>query len=188
MHPQGITPTTICALLERESDRAKAEDAIASQDYVLTIGARERGYTIYDRYVDAGISGEVRDRPALLRLLADAEERRFSLVLATELSRLTRGGLADYFILKSELGRDGVLRIFRMATEGYSLHAIARALVQDGVPTRRGGRWWGSTISAIIGNPRYKGTFVSCRYQAVLPKGPYRPRAGGTVRRRPKTS
>ena len=66
--------SVVCALLERESDPAKAADAIASQDYVLTIGARERGYTIYDRYVDAGISGEVRDRPALLRLFESEHE------------------------------------------------------------------------------------------------------------------
>ena len=37
--------STVCALLERESDPAKAPEAIASQHYVLTIGAREgEGY------------------------------------------------------------------------------------------------------------------------------------------------
>jgi site-specific DNA recombinase len=248
---------------------------------VLTVGARERGYTIYDHYVDAGISGEVRDRPALLRLLDDAAEGRFTVVLATELARLTRGGLADYYYLKSELGRCGVRleflsgsdyvddgnevaplfeaieavrpliekraitrrfqsgrlrvwnedkfhwasaapygykytgggrklghwevvpeeaeiirRIFRWAAEGVSLHEIAKRLNRAGVPTQRGGRWWASTLSGIIANPRYKGVFASCRYKAVVPKGPYRPRAvaskatgqPGQVRIRPKTA
>lgn len=41
-------------------------------------------------------------------------------------------------------------RVLSMSTEGQSLNAIARTLNEEGVPTARGGKWYASTVRAIV--------------------------------------
>jgi len=50
-----------------------------------------------------------------------------------------------------------VRRIFAMKGEGAKLQAIATALNADGVPTRRGGKWWPATVRYVLDNPKYRG-------------------------------
>jgi site-specific DNA recombinase len=57
-----------------------------------------------------------------------------------------------------------VQRIFDLAASGISREAIARLFNEEGVPSARGGKWWGSTIAGIIANPRYKGEFPIGRH------------------------
>ena len=52
--------------------------------------AENHGWQIVDEYVDEGISGAKRNRPALDRMLKDAMSRRFEMVMTLELSRLGR--------------------------------------------------------------------------------------------------
>jgi DNA invertase Pin-like site-specific DNA recombinase len=52
--------------------------------------AARRGLEIVAEYCDEGISGAKASRPALNRLLADAEAGRFSVILAWKLDRLGR--------------------------------------------------------------------------------------------------
>jgi site-specific DNA recombinase len=52
---------------------------------------------------------------------------------------------------------DTVRRIFTMKGEGATLQAIATALNGDGVPTRRGGKWWPGTVRYVLDNPKYRG-------------------------------
>ncbi len=55
-------------------------------------------------------------------------------------------------------GEAGVVRyIFRTLLAGYGTQAIAYALKEQGVPTRRGGKWSGSTVRDIILNEKYVG-------------------------------
>jgi DNA invertase Pin-like site-specific DNA recombinase len=49
-----------------------------------------RGWTVFDEYVDAGVSGSKDRRPALDRLLIDAKRRRFDVLIAWRLDRLGR--------------------------------------------------------------------------------------------------
>ena len=47
-------------------------------------------YTIVEEYVDEGISGGKKSRPALDKMLKDAMSRKFTMVITLELSRLGR--------------------------------------------------------------------------------------------------
>lgn len=47
-------------------------------------------YKVFNYYVDEGISGKSMDRPNLQRLISDAEERKFDMVLVWKISRLSR--------------------------------------------------------------------------------------------------
>jgi hypothetical protein len=52
--------------------------------------ARQRGYDIFEEYVDRGISGTKVRRPALDQLLKDAHRRKFDAVLVWSCDRLAR--------------------------------------------------------------------------------------------------
>ncbi len=72
------------------------------QLHVLREYARARGLEVIEEFVDQGISGAKDRRPALDRLLKDAQRRRFDLVACVKLDRLARSvsyltTLADYF-------------------------------------------------------------------------------------------
>ena len=53
---------------------------------------------------------------------------------------------------------DVVRRLFQEFTDPYrrpSLAELAHALNVDGIPTRRGGQWYASTIRYVVMNPIY---------------------------------
>ena len=52
-----------------------------------------------------------------------------------------------------------VRRIARMRKEGVSFAKIAAALNEDGVPTKRGRKWYASTVSAISKHPMHEKLF-----------------------------
>lgn len=52
-----------------------------------------------------------------------------------------------------------VRRIFEEYLSGVSARAIADRLRKDGVPTSKGGLWRYNTISALLANPAYAGTY-----------------------------
>uniref|UniRef100_UPI00138DF106 recombinase family protein n=1 Tax=Gorillibacterium massiliense TaxID=1280390 RepID=UPI00138DF106 len=54
-----------------------------------------------------------------------------------------------------------VRRIFALSGGGESAAAIARRLAAEGVPAPRGSRWYGSTVSRILRNPSYLGTYTA---------------------------
>jgi DNA invertase Pin-like site-specific DNA recombinase len=66
-----------------------------------------RGWTIADEYVDHGVSGSKESRPALDRLLADAQRRRFDILLVWKLDRFARS-LKFLVVSLAELAALGV--------------------------------------------------------------------------------
>lgn len=66
-----------------------------------------RGWTIASEYVDHGVSGTKESRPALNRLMTDAQRRRFDIVLVWKLDRFARS-LKFLVIALAELGAFGV--------------------------------------------------------------------------------
>jgi site-specific DNA recombinase len=50
-----------------------------------------------------------------------------------------------------------VLRIFDMRRVGLSLMSIARKLNDEGVSSKRGGKWYPATIRYMLDNPKYHG-------------------------------
>jgi DNA invertase Pin-like site-specific DNA recombinase len=87
--------------LSKDDERAGESLSIENQRRILTNYVREQGWTIYDEYVDDGISGTSFDRPGVQRMLDDAKNGRINLIICKDLSRFGRnyiqvGQYTDY--------------------------------------------------------------------------------------------
>lgn len=80
--------------LSRE-EGGKESRGVESQRLLLRAYAAERGFEVYDEYVDDGYSGTRYDRPAFARMLADIEAGKVNLVMVKDLSRLGRNYIAS---------------------------------------------------------------------------------------------
>jgi len=82
-----------CRLSEEDRDKANAADesgSIQNQKAMLLQYCMTNNWEVYDIYSDDDYTGSDRNRPAFRRLLADAEARRFDIVLCKTQSRFTR--------------------------------------------------------------------------------------------------
>ncbi len=87
--------------LSRDDERQGESLSIENQRRVLTNYVKEQGWTIYDEYVDDGISGVTFERPGVQRLLEDAKAGNINLILCKDMSRFGRnyiqvGQYVDY--------------------------------------------------------------------------------------------
>ena len=72
-------------------DQARDGYSLDAQEKTLRKWCEERKYNVYDLYADKGISGkDIEHRPDINRLLNDAKNGKFDLVLFWALSRFTR--------------------------------------------------------------------------------------------------
>lgn len=72
-------------------DQARDGYSLDAQEKTLRKWCEERKYNVYDLYADKGISGkDIKHRPDINRLLNDAKNGKFDLVLFWALSRFTR--------------------------------------------------------------------------------------------------
>ncbi|AMA74128.1 recombinase [Aneurinibacillus sp. XH2] len=85
-----------CAVYIRVStNREEQKSSLENQKDLFYRYIADKGWDLYDFYVDVE-SGTTDKREGLKRLIADAEERKFDVILAKELSRLARNvGLAS---------------------------------------------------------------------------------------------
>ncbi len=81
-----------CRLSNEDSSLAQGEESgsIQNQKLLLSDYAEKMGWEVYDVYCDDDLSGLREDRPAFLRLIADAKKGLFSIVLCKTQSRFTR--------------------------------------------------------------------------------------------------
>ena len=87
--------------LSRDDERAGESLSIENQRAILTEYVSKQGWTVYDEYVDDGVSGVSFDRPGVQRLLDDAKTGKINLILCKDLSRFGRnyiqvGQFTDY--------------------------------------------------------------------------------------------
>ncbi len=87
--------------LPRDDERQGESLSIDNQRRVLTNYVNEQGWSIYDEYVDDGISGVTFERPGVQRLLEDAKAGNINLILCKDMSRFGRnyiqvGQYVDY--------------------------------------------------------------------------------------------
>jgi len=106
--PQTII-TVIVAIylrLSRDDNNSNLESmSISNQRDYLVSYAEERGWKIYDIYVDDGYSGTTFERPGFKRMIADIEAGHINCVLTKDLSRLGRnyvetGQYTEFFFPK----------------------------------------------------------------------------------------
>ncbi len=82
-----------CRLSSEDRDKQNAGDdsvSIQNQKMILINYCMSRGWEIYNIYSDDDYAGSDRKRPEFNRLLKDAEERKFNIVLCKSQSRFTR--------------------------------------------------------------------------------------------------
>ena len=82
-----------CRLSAEDRDKSSAEDdseSIQNQKAMLIKYASKNSWTIYDIYSDDDYAGTDRRRPEFNRLIADANNRKFDIVLCKSQSRFTR--------------------------------------------------------------------------------------------------
>ena len=87
--------------LSKDDERQGESLSIENQRRILNNHVREQGRTIYDEYVDDGISGVSFERPGVQRLLDDAKAGNINLILCKDMSRFGRnyiqvGQYVDY--------------------------------------------------------------------------------------------
>ena len=81
-------------------DQVKEGYSLDVQEKTLRNWCNTRNYKIFDLYSDKGISGkDIEHRPDMNRLLKDAEERKFDIVLFWALSRFTRSVSDLYYTM-----------------------------------------------------------------------------------------
>ncbi|MCM1530178.1 MAG: recombinase family protein [Alistipes sp.] len=87
--------------LSKDDERNGESLSIENQRKMLTDYVSEQGWTIYDEYVDDGISGVSFERPGVQRMLDDAKMGKINLIICKDLSRFGRnyiqvGQYVDY--------------------------------------------------------------------------------------------
>ncbi|PHD65774.1 resolvase [Bacillus toyonensis] len=115
---ESMTTKTV-AIYARVSTIEQAEEgySIDEQIRVLNKFCEREGYLVYDEYVDRGISGKnISGRPAIQRLLLDAEQKKFEVVLVWKMNRLARKSL-DLMNIVEKLESKNIA--FRSYTERY---------------------------------------------------------------------
>ena len=87
--------------LSQEDERQGESVSIDNQRAILRKYAVEHGFTIYDEYIDDGVSGTTFNRPGVQRLLDDAKNGIINTIIVKDLSRFGRnyievGQYTDY--------------------------------------------------------------------------------------------
>lgn len=78
-------------------DQAREGYSLEAQETTLRKWCADHGYRVYDLYADRGISGkDIDHRPDMIRLMHDAKEGCFSVVVFWALSRFTRSVMDLY--------------------------------------------------------------------------------------------
>jgi site-specific DNA recombinase len=106
------------ALYVRVSTDRQVEEghSIDAQKDRLMDYVKSQGWEIVDFYIDDGYSAKDLNRPHMQRLLKDASEKKFDVILVYRLDRLVRSVLDLHYILK-EIDKHGVM--FKSATEMF---------------------------------------------------------------------
>jgi DNA invertase Pin-like site-specific DNA recombinase len=127
----------------RYSSDLQREASIEDQIEVCRRYAEGQGWDVIGRYTDAAISGASRFRPGFQKLVADAAERRFDLVICEAIDRLGRR-LADTADLQDQLAFQGIRLYTPSIGEITHIHVavmgmMAQMALKDlGEKTKRG--------------------------------------------------
>jgi site-specific DNA recombinase len=125
--PQTKTVTR-CALYARYSSDLQQDKSIDDQFASLQDRARQLGWTVVEEYADRALSGTSLRRESLLRLMDDAKQGKFDVVLAEGLDRISRNQTDSHFFFQSmefvEVG------IYTLADNGFldAMHVTFRSL------------------------------------------------------------
>lgn len=140
--------------LSRDDERAGESLSIENQKAILSDYIAEQGWTLYDTYVDDGISGTTFERPGVKRLLDDAKQGVINTILVKDMSRFGRnyimvGQYLDYVF--PTFGIRFVALSDNIDTENKDTPAM------DMMPiTNVFNEWWAATTSKKLRAVRVK--------------------------------
>jgi DNA invertase Pin-like site-specific DNA recombinase len=83
-------PTTVCAAIYARLSTLNGGQDPTMQTRELEEYCQRGGWQIHDIYVDNGVSGKKDSRPQLNRMMQDAHERRFSVIVVWRFDRFAR--------------------------------------------------------------------------------------------------
>ncbi len=88
------------------TEQVEEGHSLDAQEHAIVEFCRARGWTLVEIYVDPGLSGALEDRPALQRLLRDAAQGKFDVVVVHAIDRFYRDlqGLLSAFRHLQDLG------------------------------------------------------------------------------------
>jgi DNA invertase Pin-like site-specific DNA recombinase len=87
---EGFASTTVRAAIYARVSTLNGNQDPTMQTRELEEYCQRRGWQIHDIYVDNGVSGKKDSRPRLNRMMQDAHERRFSVVVVWRFDRFAR--------------------------------------------------------------------------------------------------
>lgn len=155
-----------CAIYCRVSTQEQAEMgySLDEQERLLREYCNRNNYEVYDCYSDRGISGKnITNRPAIQKLIKEAQENKFDIVLCWKINRLARN-LLDILEMANLLDKYGVgiksysepfetetasgkLQFNMMAAVGeFERQTIAQNVKMGMLARARDGKWNGGTV------------------------------------------
>ncbi|MCC9983335.1 recombinase family protein, partial [Streptococcus agalactiae] len=98
------------AIYVRVSTTMQAEEGYSIDEQIdkLTSYCKIKDWTVYDIYKDGGFSGGNIERPAMERLISDAERKKFDTVLVYKLDRLSRSQKDTLFLIEEVFGKNDI--------------------------------------------------------------------------------
>lgn len=98
------------AIYVRVSTTSQAEEGYSIEEQIdkLESYCKIKDWTVYKVYTDGGFSGSNTERPALERLIKDADKKKFDTVLVYKLDRLSRSQKDTLFLIEDVFIKNGI--------------------------------------------------------------------------------
>ena len=98
------------AIYVRVSTTSQAEEGYSIEEQIdkLESYCKIKDWTVYKVYTDGGFSGSNTERPALERLIKDANKKKFDTVLVYKLDRLSRSQKDTLFLIEDVFIKNGI--------------------------------------------------------------------------------
>lgn len=94
--------------LSKEDEREGISESVVNQKSLLDTFAGQKGFYVYDTYIDDGWSGLCFERPAFGRMIRDIEAQRVDTVITKDLSRLGRDYIMTGYYIERYFPEKGV--------------------------------------------------------------------------------
>jgi site-specific DNA recombinase len=112
------------------TNKEEQKQSLKNQKELFMNLITEKGWDLYDIYLDIQSGTKTKKRPQLKRMIEDAENNKFDIILAKELSRLARNGQLSYEIRNLAENRgihiltlDGAIDTLNGNTQMFGLYA-----------------------------------------------------------------
>ena len=94
--------------LSKDDEQKGESTSIQNQRDMLEHYVKEKGWNIFDVYVDDGYTGLNTNRPSFQRMIKDVEDKKIDIVITKDLSRLGRNYLQTGYYTETFFPKNGV--------------------------------------------------------------------------------